>query len=82
MNKETKISRAELARKGMLTRREAAVYLGVTLGWLNQLCARREIPYYKPRGKNTYFDPKELDEWCKGVRIKTRSEITAEAARR
>lgn len=75
------INRAEIAQKEVLTRREAAVYLGISFGYLNQLCARRAIPYFQPLGKVSYFKRSELENWCFRNRVKTMEEIKSEAAR-
>lgn len=74
------ISLAEIATKEVLTRKEAAVYLGVSIGWLNQLCAKRAIPFYCPMGKLSYFKRADLDEWCCKNRKSTIDEINAKAA--
>ena len=83
-NKTNNISRADIAQKEMLTRPEAAVYLGISLGYLHQLCANRLIPFYKPLGKKSYLKRSELDEWCarRDVRVKTIYELQAEAAKK
>lgn len=49
-------------RKEMLTSREAAEYLGVTVNYLHKLSATGALPYTKPRGKLKYFSRKDLDE--------------------
>lgn len=48
--------------RDMLTVDEAADYLGVTVGKLYKMTSRREITFYKPRGKLLYFERKDLDE--------------------
>lgn len=49
----------------MLTTEEAASFLGMTLDGLRGLTHRKLIPYYKPNGKNMYFDVDELIAWQK-----------------
>ena len=76
-----KINRADIAQKEVLTRAEAAVYLGISLGYINQLCANRAITFYKPLGKMTYFKRSELEEWMCRNKVKTIKEINSQAAR-
>ena len=47
----------------LLTTEEAAVFLGMTVDGLRGLTHRKLIPYYKPNGKNMYFDREELVAW-------------------
>lgn len=42
---------------------EACAYLGMSESLLYKLTANREIPHYKPRGKNIFFSKEELDAW-------------------
>ena len=51
--------------KRMLTTEEAATFLGITLDGLRGLTYKKLIPYYKPNGKNMYFDVDELVAWQK-----------------
>lgn len=76
-----KINRADIAQKEVLTRAEAAAYMGYSVGYVNQLCARRAITFYKPLGKATFFKRTELEAWMCRNRIKTFEEINSEAAR-
>ena len=64
---EKKISEAPAVGlpKRMLTTEEAATFLGMTLDGLRGLTYKKLIPYYKPNGKNMYFDVDELVAWQK-----------------
>ena len=64
---EKKISESPAAGlpKRMLTTEEAATFLGMTLDGLRGLTYKKLIPYYKPNGKNMYFDVDELVAWQK-----------------
>lgn len=53
------------ANKRMLTTEEAATFLGITVDGLRGLTYKKLIPYYKPNGKNMYFDVDELSAWQK-----------------
>lgn len=76
------INRADIAQKDVLTAREVAVYLGVSVWYVNKMCAERTIPYYKPRGKMRYFKRTEIDEWVCRNRVKTYDELKSEAAKK
>lgn len=47
----------------MLTTEEAATFLGMSVDGLRGLVFKKLIPYYKPNGKNRYFDIDELVAW-------------------
>ena len=64
---EKKMSEASIPgdHKRMLTTEEAATFLGITIDGLRGLTYKKIIPYYKPNGKNMYFDINELSAWQK-----------------
>lgn len=47
----------------MLTAKEAAKYMRMSVGHIYKLTMRKEIPFFKPTGGKLYFDVQELDEW-------------------
>ena len=51
--------------KRMLNTEEAASFLGMTIDGLRGLTSKKLIPFYKPNGKNIYFDVDELVTWQK-----------------
>ena len=51
--------------KRMLNTEEAASFLGMTIDGLRGLTSKKLIPFYKPNGKNIYFDVDELVSWQK-----------------
>lgn len=65
--------------KQVLTADEAADYLGITRSYLYKMTMRKEIPYYKPNGKNLYFDLDELNSWIKKCRVSSQFEIEERA---
>ncbi len=65
----------------LLKTAEAAEYLGFKVSYLHKLMMRKVIPYYKPNGKQCYFDKKDLDNFLFGVRISSESEAEEVAAR-
>lgn len=64
---EKKLSRiSDLSgRRRLLTTEEAAAFLGITVDGLRGLTHKKLISYYKPNGKNMYFDTDELVAWQK-----------------
>lgn len=62
---EEQLSRPAYVTRPLLTTEEAAAFLGMTVDGLRGLTHRKLIPYYKPNGKNMYFDESELIGWQK-----------------
>ena len=52
-----------LVKKEVLTSREAAIYLGLSLSYLYELVSQKTISAYKPNGGKLYFKRKELYNW-------------------
>lgn len=63
----------------LLTSKEAAKYLGISLSFLRKMMMNRIIPMYKPNGKLCYFDPADLDAYLTSVRISSKDEIKERA---
>ena len=63
----------------LLTSKEAAKYLGISLSFLRKMMMNRIIPMYKPNGKLCYFDPEDLDAYLTSVRISSQDEIRERA---
>jgi excisionase family DNA binding protein len=72
---ERKIEELAALNKETLNFKEAAKYLDVSRSHLYKLTYRKEIPHYKPRGKQVYFERRELDQWLLQNRQKTKAEI-------
>ena len=52
-----------LVKKEVLTSREAAIYLGLSLSYLYELVSKKTIPAFKPNGGKLYFKRMELYNW-------------------
>ena len=65
LEKKVSVSHSKKLQKRMLTTEEAATFLGMTVDGLRGLTYKKLIPYYKPNGKNMYFDVDELVSWQK-----------------
>ncbi len=52
-----------IARKEILSFREALIYLDVSESFLYKLTSKKEIPFTKPNGGKLYFKKKDLDKW-------------------
>lgn len=82
MNKKTDGAAASICQKQVLTSREAAAYLGISLSHLYKLTMRQEIPHYKPEGKLLYFDLNEVEAWARRNRIASATELEEQALNR
>lgn len=69
-----------LAAKNVLTLDDVAALTGLSRNHLYNLTHRKEIPYYRPRGKQIYFDRTEVEAWMKQNRVNTREEAESNAA--
>lgn len=58
-----------LAAKNVLTLDDVALLTGLSKNHLYNLTSRNEIPYYRPRGKQIYFDRAEIEAWMKRNRV-------------
>lgn len=74
-----KTDTAAICQKQVLTSREAAAYLGISISHLYKLTMRQEIPHYKPEGKMLYFDLGEVEAWARRNRIATVGELNEQA---
>jgi excisionase family DNA binding protein len=61
--------------KETLNLKEAARYLNMSCSHLYKLTSAKEIPHYKPRGKQVFFERKELDRWLLQNRQTTKAEM-------
>ena len=65
--------------KNLLPTAEAAKFLGLKTGYLHKLMMRRAIPYYKPNGKNCFFDVADLEAYLRKVRVASQDELDSQA---
>ena len=56
------------SEKKYLSVREAANYIGYSVGYIYKLVAINAIPCYVPNGGRIIFNRVELDEWIKSKR--------------
>lgn len=68
-----------LSAKNMFGLEEASLFLNMSKSFLYKLTYRHEIPYYRPNGKQIYFDRKELEDWMRRNRVATIEEIEQSA---
>lgn len=64
-----------LSAKEMLTVNEVSLLTGLEINYIYRLTSNKEIPYYKPNGKQIYFSKKEIEKWLKRGRVLTNDEI-------
>jgi len=72
---ERKLDELAVLNKETLTLKEAAKYLDLSCSHLYKLTYSKQIPHYKPRGKNVFFERRELDKWLLQNRQATKAEI-------
>lgn len=68
-----------LAAKNVLTIEDAALLTGLSRSHIYKLTSTKQIPYYKPNGKQIYFDRSELEAWMKQNRVGTLTEAQQNA---
>ena len=68
-----------LASKNVLNFEDVRLLLGVSGSHLYKMTSGRKLPFYRPNGKQIYFDRKEIEEWMRQHRIKPTYEIEQEA---
>lgn len=69
-----------MAAKKVLTIEDVADLTGLSKSHIYNLTCRKEIPYYRLRGKQIYFDRTEVEAWMKQNRVNTREEAESAAA--
>ena len=69
-----------LAAKNVLNIDDVAILTGMSKGYIYQLTHKRIIPFYKPTGKQMYFDRSEIEAWMKRNRVMTDQEAMSIAA--
>lgn len=68
-----------LAAKNVLCLEDVAMLTGLSKSWLYKATSNHLIPFYRPNGKQIYFDRTEIETWMKQNRIATAQEIDLEA---
>ncbi|MDQ1138631.1 helix-turn-helix domain-containing protein [Pedobacter agri] len=73
---ENRSQNSQRPRDDLLTIRQAAEFLSLSIPTLYTKVSRKEIPVNK-RGKRLYFSTLELSEWIRSGRKKTSEEINS-----
>lgn len=58
-------------QKGILSFREALVYLDISQSLLYKMVSRRAITFFKPNGGKLYFKKVDLDNWMTQNELKS-----------
>lgn len=66
--------------KEFLTVQEAADFLNLSKSMIYKLTRERQLPIYKPNGKNVFIHRDDLNNWIKQNRILTQQELDDLAA--
>ncbi|CAI8765514.1 helix-turn-helix transcriptional regulator [Chryseobacterium sp. IT-36CA2] len=78
---EQKLERIEkllISQKTVLNFEELVGYTGLSQSYLYKLTSKGDIPFYRPNGKQLYFNKVEIDTWLLRNRSKTNEEIQNE----
>lgn len=78
---EQKLERIEkllISQKTVLNFEELVEYTGLSQSYLYKLTSKGDIPFYRPNGKQLYFNKAEIDAWLLRNRSKTNEEIQNE----
>jgi excisionase family DNA binding protein len=68
-----------LAAKNVLCFDDVALLTGLSKSHLYKLTYSHQIPHYKPKGKQLYFDRKEIEDWMRQNKVATNDEIEQKA---
>lgn len=63
-----------LGAKNVLNFEDVVLLTGLSKSHLYKLTCTRQIPHYKPNGKQVYFDRGEVEAWMKQNRQNTQTE--------
>ena len=72
-------SLSTLAAKNVLNIDDVAILTGMSKGYVYQLTHDKKIPFYKPTGKQIYFDRSEVEAWMKRNRVNSVDEAQSKA---
>ena len=72
-------SLSTLAAKNVLNIDDVAILTGMSKGYVYQLTHDKKIPFYKPTGKQIYFDRCEVEAWMKRNRVNSIDEAQSKA---
>lgn len=76
---EQKLERIEKlllnSQKTVLSFNELVEFTGLSQSYLYKLTSKGDIPFYRPNGKQLYFNKVEIEEWLLRNRAKTNEEI-------
>ena len=78
---EQKLERIEkllISQKTVLNFEELVEYTRLSQSYLYKLTSKGDIPFYRPNGKQLYFNKAEIDTWLLRNRSKTNEEIQNE----
>lgn len=66
------------SQKTVLNFEELVEFTGLSQSYLYKLTSKGEIPFYRPNGKQLYFNKVEIEAWLLRNRSKTNEEIDVE----
>ena len=68
------------SEKEILNLEELALYTGYSKSHIYKLTHKKQIPFYKPSGKNLFFKLDEVKEYLLSNRVNSQQEIERQAS--
>ena len=68
-----------LGAKNVLNFDDVVLLTGLSKSHLYKLTCTRQIPHYKPNGKQVYFERAEVEAWMRQNRVNTQMEAEQQA---
>lgn len=68
-----------LGAKNVLNFEDVVLLTGLSKSHLYKLTCNKQIPHYKPNGKQVYFDRAEVEAWMRQNRVNTQMEAEQQA---
>lgn len=75
---ENLLLNSQTSQRDVLTFNELVDYTGLSKSYLYKLTSKGDIPFYRPHGKQLYFNKNEINSWLLRNRSKTNEEIQNE----
>jgi len=68
-----------VGQKTVLNLEGLADYTGYSKSYLYKLTSSGGVPFYRPKGKQIFFNKKEIDSWLLSNKVSSRAEIAQKA---
>ena len=79
LEKLDKIESLLVGQKTVLNLQGLADYTGYSKSYIYKLTCTSGIPFYRPKGKQIFFNKKEIDTWLLSKKVPSEKEIEQKA---